>query len=274
MIRCGPCCPSTRSGWLAAFALCSSLACNSPDPADSQGADDVGLAVDAHAADGSTAGDDADKDADAGSRGRQEDAATPLPDAATGDHAVGDAPASDGGADAVGPGSACTPTSATAVGPKAGGGLEVLLATTRADATGFEPLTKGCALPLIYGIQGTFHLWATVCVPDSVQGAFALTFSLRDIASGAPLPLQFNVLKTPATDKLSAPGYRCRSAIPIMVHCGCQLAGKPVSLHIDVAMIDPKAPKVMPTNPALLGWAEVDVTPTYISGLCPSDDCP
>ncbi len=278
----GVCSHMRRSAWLAVLTLAGATACQDPsqadlaDSADVAGPDDVAAAADARGASDSPGGEggDAVDDAGAGSRGGTADAIPALPDAVTADGAGSAAVDASGDLGGVGLASACTPTSDTAKGPSSGGGLKVLLATTRADATGSEPLTEGCALPLIFGQQGSYHLWASVCVPAAVEGAFALTITLRDLASGTPVKPTPASLKTPANDTVSVPGLRCRSAIPIFVHCGCHLAGAPASLRVAVAMIDPKAPKVMPTNPTLLGWAEVAITPTYVSGLCPLPGCP
>ncbi len=118
----------------------------------------------------------------------------------------------------------------------------------------------GAKAPLIYGPQGGYHVWVSVCLPPTTPPLAKLRVTLTLQGSGKmvlPGPTQ---LTTKLKQVAGIPGKLCRVAIPAFVDCGCQVAGYMMRVRAEV--------RVTVGGKEQLGWAETSVVPHHTKGPC------
>lgn len=213
-------------------------------PSADGGADAIADAATATPADAAA---DASADAVADSLG------TTAVDAADSGDAVADSPA-DAAIDA-------TPTYPSAT---AGGDFPVELGGSSDDGVAIQPWTAaGQPVPLIFGPQGGYHIWVSICGPAAL-GAKAGLKILAKLPDGS----QVDPGVTELTSKLAAvpgkTGQVCRVAAPAFVTCACEIHGAPLRVRVDVTDLS-AAPGA---TPAKVGWAEKTVVPQHKLGPC------
>lgn len=145
-----------------------------------------------------------------------------------------------------------------------GGEFLVDLGGSADDGVSIQPWTlPGQQAPLIFGPQGGYHIWVSVCVPAALGSKAGLK-----ILASLPDGSQVDPGVTELTSKLVAvpgkTGQVCRVAAPAFVTCACELHGVPLRVRVDVTDLS-AAPG---TAPAKKGWAEKTVVPQHKLGPC------
>jgi hypothetical protein len=136
-----------------------------------------------------------------------------------------------------------------------GGALTLILGGTDPQGLAWVPWDGATTAEppsalLIYGPQESYHVWASVCLPDSQPGLapIKVQMTLADDPAVAVLPGQVNVPKSEFPDTTSVPGFRCRLALPVFITCACTLDGHDVLIRVEVQAADGSE-----------GWAEAVV---------------
>ena len=213
---------------------------------------DASADADDHGADASTVA-----DADSSAGGATVDGEAAPQDGATG--ASGDAgDVKPGATDATDAIDAIDAIDAGDTGDATSGGdFLVVVKTNSADGTQMLPLAAGAEMPLIYGPQGGYHVWTSVCVPMSVAVPAAMELSLRDAATGKPIAPSPVQLKSWLKDVVTFPGFRCHGALTLFVACPCAISGTPLIVRVEVTGKDGK-----------VGWHETPVVAVHGAGPC------
>lgn len=156
-------------------------------------------------------------------------------------------------ADAVDASQAATPGDAT--GASQGGALPVVLGgATDDDAGWLDWSLPSTTATLIHGPQGGYHLWVSLCVPESYGNEPKVALTMRLQASGAkvlPGLVQLTAKLVPIPGR---EGWLCRVGIPSFVDCPCEISGHLVRVRAAV------------TTPTATGWAEATIRPMPVTG--------
>lgn len=124
----------------------------------------------------------------------------------------------------------------------------------------------GAPAKLIYGPQGGYHVWVSICTPASLGTKVQLRLVLA-AADGQ----QVHPGPTEITSKMAVvagkDGQLCRVAAPAFVTCACELAGKAVRVRAEVTEAAAVSPGPSPL-PLLAGWVEKTAVLTHELGPC------
>ncbi len=190
------------------------------------------------------------------------DVVTPPADGATGDafapidDAAGDtAHTQDAqtGADAL------TPDAAPAT---KGGALVLELAGASDDAKKVIAWLKpGSPATLIYGPQLSYHVWISVCMPDTIAKTAKLAITMRLQETKTMVIPGITKLTTKIAAVSSKPGQLCRIGVPAFVICACEVNQQIVRVRVDAEATN-KQGKVVK------GWAESSIVPVHVKGPC------
>jgi hypothetical protein len=148
-----------------------------------------------------------------------------------------------------------------------GGDFFVDLGGSSDDGTAIAPWDlPGTAAKLIYGPQGGYHVWVSICTPASlgtkVQLRLVLTAANGEQVHPGPTEITSKMAVVPGKD-----GQLCRVAAPAFVTCACELAGKAVRVRAEVTEAAAVSPGPSPP-PLLAGWAEKTAVLTHDLGPC------
>ena len=142
-----------------------------------------------------------------------------------------------------------------------GGPVAIELGGNSDDGLLFAPwLAPGQPVPLIFGPQGGYHLWASFCVPQSVEQPLAVKVTLTDQATGLPVPPGALALQTKLKVLADHPQQLCRLALPAFVDCACEMADRSVRVRLQIDTGTASAPVV--------SFAEWSVVPKHSKGPC------
>ena len=148
-----------------------------------------------------------------------------------------------------------------------GGDFFVDLGGSSDDGTAIAPWDlPGTVAKLIYGPQGGYHVWVSICTPASlgtkVQLRLVLTAANGEQVHPGPTEITSKMAVVPGKD-----GQLCRVAAPAFVTCACELAGKAVRVRAEVTEAAAVSPGPSPP-PILAGWAEKTAVLTHDLGPC------
>lgn len=178
---------------------------------------------------------------------------------------------SDSGADAQSETADATDLADAATPPvqpaASGGDFFVDLGGSSDDGTAIAPWDlPGSVAKLIYGPQGGYHVWVSICTPASlgakVQLRLVLTAANGEQVHPGPTEITSKMAVVPGKD-----GQLCRVAAPAFVTCACELAGKAVRVRAEVTKAAAASPGPSPP-PLLAGWAEKTALLTHELGPC------
>lgn len=142
-----------------------------------------------------------------------------------------------------------------------GGPIAVEIGGTIDPGTQWTPwVTPGQPVSLIFGPQGGYHVWVSVCVPAATASPLAVVVKLTDTATGLPVPPGTLQLKTKLVTLPDHPGQLCRLAMPGFVDCACEMANRAVRVRVEVNTGTAEQPVV--------SWAEHAIVPMHEKGPC------
>ena len=142
-----------------------------------------------------------------------------------------------------------------------GGPIAVEIGGTSDPGTQWTPwVTPGQPVSLIFGPQGGYHVWVSVCVPAATASPLAVVVKLTDTATGLPVPPGTLQLKTKLVTLPDHPGKLCRLAMPGFVDCACEMANRAVRVRVEVNAGTAEQPVV--------SWAEHAIVPMHEKGPC------
>ncbi|MBM4342695.1 MAG: hypothetical protein FJ100_04900 [Deltaproteobacteria bacterium] len=118
----------------------------------------------------------------------------------------------------------------------------------------------GQPVHLVFGPQGGYHVWVSVCVPANAGTPLPVKVALTDTATGLPVPPGPLKLKTKLVPDPDNPGQLCRLAMPAFVDCACEMANRAVRVRVEV--------DTGSTDLPLVSWAEHSVAPQHVQGPC------
>ena len=189
---------------------------------------------------------------------------TATADTATAETATGTGDATAADADATGPLDSAGSVTPTYPPATFGGDFLVDLGGSSADGATIQTWTlPGQPATLIFGPQGGYHLWVSVCGPEMLGSKASLK-----IQATLPDGTQIDPGMTELTTKLVAvagkSGQLCRVAAPAFVTCACELHGVPLRIRVDVTDLS-AGPGSIAVKQA---WAAKTVVPKHDLGPC------
>lgn len=145
--------------------------------------------------------------------------------------------------------------------PTQGGPVAVQVGGASDDGTQWAAWTvAGQGVPLVFGPQGGYHVWVSVCVPATAPAPLPIAVFLTDTASGLQVPPGVLQLKTKLAALPDHPGQLCRLAMPAFVDCACEMADRAVRVRVEINTGSPEKPAI--------SWAEHPIVPVHGKGPC------
>ncbi len=231
---------------------------------------DGGQAIDLSADSSSTAGADAANgglaDGDVADAPADATAATPADAGADATVVAADATATTDAAPTDATPDAAPDADAGPAYPPAGFGGEFLvdLGGSTDDGVAVVPWSApGQQVSLIFGPQGGYHIWVSVCGPAALGSKAGLKIEAT-LPGGAQVEPGVTELTSKMAVVAGKNGQVCRVAAPAFVTCACELSGVPVRIRVEVTDLSGGPGSAA----AKQGWAEKTVVPLHSSGPC------